>query len=83
MMTKITIRYVSGREEQFEVELFAGTSAEARLKEFTKNPTLLLRTGKDVVIIPASAVETITLALPEAAAKEVTLPNVPNAKRLK
>jgi hypothetical protein len=81
--TKATIRYVSGRSEEFEVDLFGGSNAEARLKEFMKDPTIVLQTDKEVVIIPASAIETITLGMPEAVAKEVSFPNVRKAKRVK
>jgi hypothetical protein len=83
MKTKLIVRYVSGREEQFEVELFEGASPEARLKEFTKDPTIVLQTEKDVVIIPATAIESITLSLPEPAGKAIALPDVRKAKRLK
>ena len=83
MKTKVLVRYVSGREEQFEVELFGGASAEARLKEFIHNPMLVLQTEKEVVIIPATAVESITLALPESAAQAIALPNLRRGKRLK
>jgi hypothetical protein len=83
MKTKITIRYVSGREEQFEVELYGGGSAESRLEEFSKNPTVVLQTGKDIIIIPATAIECITLPLPEPAGATVPLRNVRKGKRLK
>jgi hypothetical protein len=83
MKTKLIVRYVSGREEQFEVELFGGPSAEARLKEFTKNPAILLQTEKEVVIIPATAIESITLPLPEPSGKAIALLDVRKAKRLK
>jgi hypothetical protein len=83
MNTKIIIRYVSGREEQFEVEVFGGTTAEARLREFIKNPTLVFRTEKEVVIIPATAVESITVPLTESADKGRALPEVRKARRLK
>jgi hypothetical protein len=83
MKTKLIVRYVSGREEQFEVEFYGGTSAEDRLKEFIKNPTIVLQTEKEVVIIPATAIESIALPFPEAAGKAIALPNVRKAKRLK
>jgi hypothetical protein len=82
MNTKLIVRYVSGREEQFEVELLGGTSAEARLKEFVKNPTIVLQTEQEVVIIPATAIESITLPLAESAGEAIALPNVRKAKRL-
>jgi hypothetical protein len=81
--TRVLVRYVSGRQEQFEVELFGGQSAEARLREFTKDPTIVLQSEKEVVIIPATAIESITLPLPEAAGRPLALPNVRKGKRLK
>ena len=83
MKTKLTIRYVSGREEQFEVELYGGGAAEARLEEFINKPAIVLQTEKEVVIIPATAIESIALPFPEAAGKAIALPNVRKAKRLK
>ncbi len=83
MKTKLIIRYISGREEQFEVELFGGPSAEARLKQFAEKPTIVLQTEKEVVIIPATAIESITFPLPELADKRMALPDVRKGKRLK
>jgi hypothetical protein len=80
MTTKVTVRYLSGRVEQYEVEIYGGPSAEARLEEFSKNPTIVLRTDKEVVIIPATAIETITLPLPES---WVTTMKTRKGKRLK
>jgi hypothetical protein len=83
MKTKLIVRYLSGREEQFEVELFEGPSTEARLKAFAKDPTIVLQTEKEVVIIPATAIESITFVLPESSGKIAALPDVRKAKRLK
>ena len=83
MKSKLTIRYISGREEQFEVEVFGGASAEDRLKELANSPALLLQTEKEVVIIPATAIESATLQLPEPAGRPIALPSVRQAKRLK
>lgn len=83
MKTKLNVRYVSGRVEEFEVELFWGPSAEARLKEFAKDPTIVLQTEKEVIIIPATAIESITLPLPDPSSKATALPDVRKAKRLK
>jgi len=77
MKTKVKIRYISGREEEFELELIGGTSAEDRLKKFAKDPTIVLQTEGEVVIIPSTAIERITLPLPE----EISLSNVRKAKR--
>jgi len=65
MKAPVTVRFVSGREERFEVDLWGGSGGEARLKAFAANPTLLLQTGDEVLIIPASAVECISIKLPE------------------
>ena len=82
MKTQVTIRYVSGREEQYEVELHGGKFVEARLKEFANNPTILLQTDDEIIIIPATAIETITLPLPDPEGTSFALPNVRKAKRL-
>jgi hypothetical protein len=83
MKTKVTVRFVSGREEQFEMDIWGGTSAENRLMEFSKDPTLVLQTDREIVIIPAASIETITFPLPDAAREGLALPNVRKAKRLK
>jgi hypothetical protein len=83
MKTKLTVRYLSGREEQFEVDVYGGEGAETRLQEFVNNPTLVLQTEKEVVIIPATAIESITFPLPESAGTAIPLRNVRKAKRLK
>jgi hypothetical protein len=69
MKTRVTVRYVSSRDEQFEAELFGGQSAETRLREFIKNPTIVFQSEKEVVIIPATAIESITLPFAESAGK--------------
>jgi len=81
--TKVNIRYVSGREEQFEIELYGGSSAENRLKEFSQDPTILLRTDNEVVIIPATAIERITFPLPDSEETAIALPGVRKGKRVK
>jgi hypothetical protein len=57
--------------------------AEARLKEFSKDPTLVFQTDKEIIIIPATAIESITIALPADSVKTSTLPNLRKAKRLR
>jgi hypothetical protein len=80
--TKITIRYVSGREDQFEVEIYGGgKSAEFRLKEFVKDPTLLLQTESELILIPAAAIECVTIALPESDTEQLSLPKIRKAQR--
>ncbi len=83
MKTKLTVRYVSGREEQFEVELFGGASAESRLNEFIKDPTIVLQNEKEIVVIPATAVECVTIPVPESAGNAMPLRNVRKGRRVK
>lgn len=83
MKAKVTIRYISGREEEYEVTLQGGKFVEARLKEFANNPTILLQTDEEVIIIPATAIETITIPLSDSDGKLLDLPNVRRAKRMK
>jgi len=82
MKTKVNVRYVSGRQEMFEVELFGGASAETRLKDFVRNPTIVLQTEKELVIIPATAIECITLPVPESAGSLINSPTVRKGKRI-
>jgi hypothetical protein len=83
MKTKVSIRYISGREEKFEVDLYGGKWVESRLREFANNPTILLQTGEEIIIIPATAIESITIPMAEPEGKSIDLPNVRKAKRLK
>lgn len=83
MNMKVVVRFVSGREEQFEMDFLGGGSAEHRLREFAKDPSLVLQIDDDVLIIPASAIECITLKLPDATERNVDLPNVRRAVRAK
>ena len=83
MKTKVTIRYLSGREEKFEMELHGGKFVEARLKEFANKPTILLQTDEEIIIIPATAIESITLPMADSEEKSLALPNVRRAKRVK
>jgi hypothetical protein len=84
MKTKLVVRYVSGREEQVEMELFGGgVSGENRLNEFVKDPTIVLHAEKEVIIIPATAIECITVSLPDPPNQAFTFPNVRKGRRLK
>jgi small nuclear ribonucleoprotein (snRNP)-like protein len=83
MKASVTVRYVSGREEQFEVELWGGSSAQARLDEFLKAPNLVLKTANELIIIPGSAVECLSIALPKGDPGRPQLQGVRPAKRLK
>jgi hypothetical protein len=77
----MTVRYVSSREERFEVELVGG-SAEFPFREFLKDPTLVLKTDAELIIIPAHAIESISLALPESESRQLALTNLRRATRL-
>jgi hypothetical protein len=65
MKASVTVRYVSGREEKFEIDLWASAGAQARLQAFAEKPNLLLRIGDEVLIIPASAIECISIKVPK------------------
>jgi hypothetical protein len=82
MKTQLRVRYVSGKEERFEVELFGGTTAQGRLKEFAKDPTIVLQTGKEVIIIPSAAIESIIFTSPDSEYETIDLPNVHRATRV-
>jgi len=81
MQARMTVRYRSGRDEQFEVEI-AGGQLGRRLKEFVNEPALVLRTGKEVIIIPSTAIESVALLLPEWPAEEISLEGVRKATRV-
>jgi hypothetical protein len=83
METKATVRFISGREEQFEVELFGGTAAETRLKEFVRDPTIVLQTEEEIIIIPSTAVECIILPFPEFGRDTLDFQGIRKARRLK
>jgi hypothetical protein len=82
MKSNCVVRYASGREERFEVEFFGGASAVDRLKEFVKNPTVVLQSENEVIIIPSTAIECITLGLPDTEGRAVALPGVRKGHRV-
>jgi hypothetical protein len=82
MKTKVSVRYVSGRQEQFEVELFGGASAETRLKDFLKSPSITLQSENELIIIPATAIECITLPIPESARGAMASSTIRKGKRV-
>lgn len=85
MKGAMTVRYRSGREEKFEVEFWSGTvssAAQGRLHEFLKEPDLVLQTSTELIIIPTSSIESISIALPKAEAARPELSNVRFAKRV-
>jgi hypothetical protein len=79
MKTEVNVRYVSGRQEQFEVELFGGASAD--INDFVTNPTIVLQTEKELIIIPSTAIECITLPVPDSVGR-LHSPIVRKGKRI-
>ena len=61
MKNSVTVRFTSGREEKFEMEFFGGAGASARLKAFVENPALVLKAADEVLILPGSAIESISI----------------------
>jgi hypothetical protein len=61
MKNSVTVRFTSGREEKFEMEFFGGAGASARLKAFVENPALVLKTADEVLILPGSTIECISI----------------------
>ena len=61
MKSSVTVRFTSGREEKFEMQFWGGAGAQARLQAFVENPTLILKTSDEVLIIPGSAIECISI----------------------
>jgi hypothetical protein len=82
MNAKMTVRYASGREDHFEIEIYGGGSAKFRFEEFLKDPTLVLRTAGELIFIPAHAIESISLALPESEGEQLPLKNLRRATRV-
>jgi hypothetical protein len=83
MKTPLTVRFISGREEQFEVNFWAGSGIEGRLQEFVKQPTIVLQTPTELVIIPSTAIESLSIALPEDEETKPEFKSIRVAKRLK
>jgi hypothetical protein len=81
MNVKLTVRYASGRQDHFGVEIFGGGGAKFRLKEFVKDCTLVLKTETELIVIPSHAIESLSFALPESG-HELLLKDVRNATRL-
>jgi hypothetical protein len=83
MKAAVTVRYLSGREEQFEVEFWGGTGVEARLQQFLQSPTVVLQTATELIIIPATAIESLSIALPKDDKARPAFESVRLARRLK
>jgi hypothetical protein len=65
MKTTVIVRFVSGREERFEMEFWNTTRVETRLQALVEKPNLILRLSDEVLLIPGSAVECISIKIPE------------------
>ena len=61
MKNSVTVRFTSGREEKFDMQFFGGAGAPARLQAFVENPTLVLKTADEVILLPGSAIECISI----------------------
>ncbi len=83
MKATMNIRYTSGQQEKFEIDVWAGIGAAARLQAFVNAPAILLQTDIELVIIPKTAVESISLALPKEEKAKFRLEEIRAAKRLK
>ena len=82
-LCRMTVRYISGREEAFDVDFLLGPGTESRLHEFCKAPTLVLQTKEELIVLPSSAIEAIRIARPPALAAHVKLESVLSATRVK
>jgi len=82
MKNPVTIRFTSGREERFEMEFAGGAGTQARLQAFAENPIVLLKTADEVIILPGSAIESITIKT-QKGDDWSNLGNLRQAKRLK
>jgi hypothetical protein len=82
MKNAVSVRYTSGREEKFEVDFWGGAGAPARVQAFVENPTLILKTSDEVIIIPGTAVECIAIKTQKGDVWS-NLTNIRDAKRIK
>lgn len=69
MKTSVTVRFVSGREEKFEMEFWGSPGDQARLQAFVEKPNLLLQAGDELLIIPGSAIECISIKAPQGSSR--------------
>ncbi len=82
MKSSVTVRFTSGREEKFEMQFWGGAGAQARLQAFVENPTLILKTSDEVLIIPGSAIECISIKV-QKGDDWSSLGGIRSAKRIK
>jgi hypothetical protein len=83
MKTTLTVRFISGREEKFETDLWGGSGAQARFTDFVSNPTIVLQLETELLVIPASAIECVSLAIPEDPEDKVVVGTLRKGKRIK
>src|SRR5205085_1901638 len=81
LKSTITVRFVSGREEKFEVDFWGGTGTQARFKEFLDKPTIVLQLATELLVIPASAIECVSISLPKEG--KLDIGTLRTAKRVK
>ena len=82
MKTAVTVRFVSGREEKFEMALWEGTGAHERLQAFVEKPNLLLHVGDELLLIPGPAIECVSIKIPTGDTR-FTLGDIRSATRIK
>jgi len=82
MNTTVTIRFLSGREEKFEFDLWGGVGVKARLDAFLKSPNLVMQADEELIIIPVSAIESMSIAVPEEQRGHEELSDIRAVKRL-
>lgn len=65
MKSMVTIRFASGREEQFEMTALPGAenNPEMRIRQFLESSSFSLQTDKEVLIIPKDQIEMITVGM--------------------
>ena len=80
---RVTIRFISGREELFDVDFPLGPGAETRLHEFCKSPTVVLQTKEELIVLPSSAIEAIRFTRPPANAAQLKMESILSATRVK
>src|SRR5262245_36913648 len=64
MKASVTVRFVSGREEKFEMQAWGGAGAKSRVQAIVEKP-LLIQTSNELVVIPVSAIECISIKFPK------------------
>ncbi len=84
MKTSVQVRFISGRIEDYEIEVLAseGATLEARLQKFMEAPYLAFRVGDELVFVPSTAIESISVVIPEEMRAEVDPASMRQATRL-